>query len=67
MLEHKGIEALAAVIFTVVAIVHVLRLVYGWEVYIGSWEMPIWMSVAGIIVSGLLAIAFWRSVAKGGM
>lgn len=27
-----------------VAVIHALRLLFDWEVFIGSWFMPMWLS-----------------------
>jgi len=42
-------------IFVVVAIVHLVRAVYGWELVIGGWEAPLWVSWLGVVVAGVLA------------
>jgi len=33
-----------ATVFLVVAILHALRLIYGWEGVIGNWRVPFWLS-----------------------
>lgn len=50
---------LTGTIFSIVAILHLLRLIFGWEVIMGNWQIPIWVSFVGVGVSGFLAyIAF---------
>lgn len=51
----------AGIIFTFVAIVHLIRLIYQWEVVIGGAVIPMTASCAGLAVAGLLAI--WMFVA----
>jgi hypothetical protein len=46
----------AGVIFAVVALLHLLRVVTGFEVAIGGKTIPLWPSIGGLIVGGLLAI-----------
>jgi hypothetical protein len=47
-------------IFTAVAVLHGLRLVFGWSAVIGSWSFPPWLSVIGLLVAGYLAFVAFR-------
>ncbi len=42
-------------IFTVAALIHLLRLAYGWQAQIGGWLVPMWLSLVAIVVAGYLA------------
>ena len=53
----KPFSTIAAVVFAIVALVHLLRLVYAWEVTFAGWVVPMWVSVLGLIVAGGLAAA----------
>ena len=44
-----------SVIFAAVAIVHALRLIDGWQLEIGGWIAPMWLSWVGLIVGAYLA------------
>ena len=55
MLDHKTYMTVSTAIFAVVAIVHLLRAVYGWDLVIGGWTAPLWISWLGLIVAGVLA------------
>ena len=44
-----------AIILSVVGLVHLLRIVLGWEAAIGGWNVPMWASWLGLIVGGVLA------------
>jgi hypothetical protein len=46
---------LTATVFAVVAVAHLLRIVFGWSVEIGDWSVPFWMSWLGVLVPGALA------------
>jgi hypothetical protein len=48
---------MAALIFAVVALVHLLRLYFGWPAVIGEWSVPMWVSWLGFIVTGALSAA----------
>ncbi len=51
---------LAITVFSIVAIAHLLRLVYAVDVTIGSWDAPMWVSVLGVIGPGAIAGMLWR-------
>jgi hypothetical protein len=39
----------------VVAIMHLLRIIFGWQVEIGGLSIPFWVSWLGVLVAGALA------------
>ncbi len=43
--------------YSILALVHLLRIVYGLEVRVGEWRVQMWISYVALIVSALLA--FW--------
>jgi len=55
ILEEKKYLAVAATIFLVIALLHLLRLMLGWYVEIGGWSVPFWLSWTALIISGYLA------------
>jgi hypothetical protein len=51
----------AGIVFWLVALVHILRLNYHWEVVIAGYNIPMYWSIVGLIVTVLLGI--WMFVA----
>ena len=45
----------SAVVFAVVAFVHLLRLIQGWPVDLGTVSIPAWVSGVALVLSGGLA------------
>jgi hypothetical protein len=43
-------------IFALVTLLHALRLIYGWNVVIGEWTVPVWVSAVGFLIAGYLAV-----------
>lgn len=41
-------------IFGVIGLLHVLRLLFGWEAQIGGFVVPVWFSVLAVLVAGYL-------------
>jgi hypothetical protein len=47
---------ISALIFAIVAVVHLVRLFRRWEVQIGSLSVPMSVSWIGFVISALLAL-----------
>ena len=56
----KPFTVVAVVIFAIVAVVHLLRFVLGWNANIAGTEIPMWASVVALVIAGGLAIGLWR-------
>jgi hypothetical protein len=44
-----------ATLFLIVAIMHLLRIIFGWQVEIGGLSIPFWASWLALPVAGALA------------
>ena len=55
----KPFTILAVLVFAIVAVVHLLRLIFGWEVTVNGAVVPIWLSAVGLVVAGGLAAGLW--------
>lgn len=42
-----------------VALVHLLRVAYGWVVNVAGGDIPMWASVVGLVIAGVLAAGLW--------
>lgn len=51
---------IAIILFVLVAIAHLVRLVFQAEVTIEGVPIPQWVSVVGFIVPALVALLLWR-------
>jgi hypothetical protein len=56
----KPFTTIAVVVFTLVALVQLLRVVSGWEVTVNGIAIPMWASVIALVVAGCLAVMVWR-------
>jgi len=56
----KPFTSIAAIIFAVMALLHVYRLITNFQVVIGSHEIPLSVSYAAILVTGVLAWGLFR-------
>jgi len=56
----KPFTKVAVAVFTVVAVVHLLRLAAGWQVTVSGFVVPVWWSAPGLIIAAGLAFMLWR-------
>ena len=58
----KPFTTIAAAIFSLICLVHIARLIYGLDIVIGGWSVPLWVSVPGAVVTGGLAFMLWKEM-----
>ena len=56
----KIFTKLASVIFALLALAHVVRFLRDWPIVIGPFSVPRWVSIAGLLMTGLLSAMLWR-------
>ena len=56
----KPFTTIAVVIFTLIAVLQLLRVVSGWDVSVNGISIPMWASVIAFVVAAALAIMLWR-------
>jgi hypothetical protein len=56
----KPFTTIAVAVFTLIAIIHLIRLFAGWEVVVTGFVVPVWWSAVGLLVAGGLALMVWR-------
>jgi hypothetical protein len=54
-MSQKAYFKSAGLIFLLIAVLHLLRLVFGWEAVFEGWNVPQWLSAAALVVAGYLA------------
>jgi hypothetical protein len=57
---QRTYNAVTAALFLIVAVLHLLRIVFGWTADIGGLAIPIWVSWLGLVVAGALAYSGFR-------
>jgi hypothetical protein len=60
----KPYSSIAAVIFAILSLAHLLRLYFHWEFIVNGFIIPQWVSVPACILSGALAFMLWREARK---
>ena len=54
-MTQRAFNLAVGTIFLLVAILHALRLLFGWHASIGGWIIPMWVSWVGVALAGFLA------------
>ncbi len=60
----KPYTTIATVILGLIALGHLLRLIFGWGFVVHETVVPMWPSVVVVLVFGLVAVMLWRE--RGG-
>lgn len=59
-MSQKAYFKTAAFIFLVIAALHLLRLVLGWQAVFEGWIVPQWLSAIALVIAGYLAYEGFR-------
>jgi hypothetical protein len=59
-MNQRAFVLLTSSIFALIALLHALRLIYGWDVTIGEWTVPVCVSAVGFLIAGYLALEGFR-------
>jgi hypothetical protein len=59
-MDQKTYNTITAVVFLIVALLHLLRAIFGWPAQIGDLSIPLWASWLALIVSAALAYFGFR-------
>ncbi|MGQ0383678.1 MAG: hypothetical protein ACT4UP_03190 [Gammaproteobacteria bacterium] len=60
-MARNSIAPVAAMLFAAVAIAHLLRIVFDVPVTVADAAIPMWVSVIGVLVPGVLAWLLFRN------
>ena len=60
----KPVSLIVSVLLLLIAVIHVLRIVFHVEVIVAGTIVPMWVSLIGGIVIAVLAVLLWRESRK---
>jgi hypothetical protein len=61
---NKPFTFIAAIIFGVMALAHVLRLFMDFQLVVGTHELPMWASIVAIVITGLLSWGLFKEARR---
>ena len=64
-MSRKAYLVISGIIFGLVSLLHLARVVFGWEAVIGVWTVPFWVSWGGFVVAGILSAWAFCQTGKG--
>ena len=64
-MSNKTFSLVVAVIFSIIVILHLFRVILGWEAMIGGLVLPMWVSWLALAVAGYLTFSAWHLWKKG--
>lgn len=63
-MTHKPYCVVSGALFSLVALAHLVRLVYGWHIQADDLTVPMWVSWGGFVVPAMLAIWGFRVASR---
>jgi hypothetical protein len=60
----KPFTLIAIVLFSLIALMQLLRLILGWEVVVNGMPVPVWVSGIAFVIPAGLAVMLWRETRK---
>jgi hypothetical protein len=60
-MSKQAYALVSCLIFLLVAVAHVVLLVWQWDVIVEGWHVPAWASVVAIVVAGYLSFEGFRT------
>ncbi len=65
-MEQRTYNTLTAMLFLIIALLHLLRIILGWPAQIGGVDIPLWASWLALVVTGALAyFGFRQNIRRG--
>ncbi|MBI2449099.1 hypothetical protein HYV49_02265 [Candidatus Pacearchaeota archaeon] len=63
-MRQKTFFWITGIVFTILAVISLLRVIFRWNAVINEFAIPIWISVSAVIIAGFLAFSSFRFLKK---
>jgi len=60
----KPFTTIAVIVFSLIGLIHLLRLFFGWKIVISGMILPLWISAPGFVIASGLALMLWQESRK---
>lgn len=54
-MQQKTFTRAVSYLLLLVSLAHLARIIWGWEVSIQDWTVPVWFSYVAVVVAGILS------------
>ena len=61
---NRPYTLIAAIIFGIMALAHILRLFVKFQVVVGTHPLPMWGSIVAIVITGLLSWGLFKEARR---
>jgi hypothetical protein len=51
-MSRRAYLLITAIIFSLIALLHLVRIIFGWSATLGSLNVPMWLNWVALIVTG---------------
>ncbi len=59
-MNHKTYMKASTAIFGFLALLHLARVLFGWDAVVGGWDVPMWVSWVAVLGAGFLAYSGYK-------
>jgi hypothetical protein len=63
-MNQRSFSLLADIIFAIIALLYLLRIIYGWDPVVEGWRVSKWMSCVALVAAGYLGYEGLRLAIK---
>lgn len=60
-MDRKTVAKVSGAIFGIIAVLHLIRIILGWQLIFTGWEVPVWLSILPVVFMGWLAWVNWKA------
>ncbi len=60
----KPVTTIVVILLLVISIVQLLRLIFQVEIIAAGFQVPVWLSIFGVVIPAILAVLLWRENKK---
>jgi uncharacterized membrane protein len=59
-MNQNSYNIATGIIFLLIGLLHLLRVLYGWDAIVAGWSVPKWISWVALVVAGYFAYEGFR-------
>ncbi len=59
-IKEKTYFGIIGIIFLIIAILHLLRIIFNWDAQISAFNVPMWLSWIALVIAGYLSFEAYR-------